>query len=98
MLFDFHRNENNKKPNSVNATYIITGIQKAPETPPTTNGLQDSFDGIPQSSPYISSSMPNQDVATDEIAMSSVVLVREEDLEGTWNCFHCVTQRVESDN
>lgn len=83
MLFDFHRNENSKKPNSVNATYIITGVQKAPETPSTTNGAQDSFDGIPQSSPYISSSMPNQDVATDEIAMSSVVLVREEDLEGT---------------
>ncbi|XRM47978.1 hypothetical protein ABZX51_010925 [Aspergillus tubingensis] len=91
MLFDFHRNENNKKPNSVNATYIITGIQKAPETPPTTNGLQDSFDGIPQSSPYISSSMPNQDVATDEIAMSSVVLVREEDLEDAKATFQSIS-------
>ncbi|GKZ58720.1 hypothetical protein AnigIFM49718_004549 [Aspergillus niger] len=91
MLFDFHRNENSKKPNSVNATYIITGVQKAPETPSTTNGAQDSFDGIPQSSPYISSSMPNQDVATDEIAMSSVVLVREEDLEDAKTIFQSVS-------
>ncbi|GKZ19435.1 hypothetical protein AbraIFM66951_011045 [Aspergillus brasiliensis] len=94
MLFDFHRNENNKKPNSVNATYIITGIQKAPETTSATNGAQDSFDdsnGIPQSSPYVSSSMPNQDAATDEIAMSSVVLVREEDLEDAKATFQSVS-------
>ena len=91
MLYDFHHNENNKKTNSVNATYILTGVQKAPEPTSATNGVQDSFDesnGIPQSSPYVSSSMPNQDAVADDIAISSVLLVREEDLEGT--LFHCI--------
>ncbi|PWY87526.1 hypothetical protein BO70DRAFT_360138 [Aspergillus heteromorphus CBS 117.55] len=89
MLYDFHRNENNKKPNSVNATYLLTGIQKAPET---TNGYQDSFDenGIPQSSPYLSSSMPNQDAGADDIAVSSILLVREDDLEDAKATFESI--------
>ncbi|PWY87062.1 hypothetical protein BO94DRAFT_516760 [Aspergillus sclerotioniger CBS 115572] len=94
MLYDFHHNENNKKPNSVNATYIITGVQKAPELTSATNGVLDSFDdsnGIPQSSPYVSSSMPNQDAVTDEIAISSVLLVREEDLEDAKSTFETIS-------
>lgn len=86
MLYDFHHNENNKKPNSVNATYILTGVQKAPEPATSANGFQSSADtdDIPPSSPYISSSMPNQDGDADEVAISSILLVREEDLEGEW--------------
>lgn len=87
MLYDFHHNENNKKPNSVNATYIITGMQQPPE-PPATNGNvthESDADGddIMQSSPYISSSVPNQDAVIDSVAAASIILVREEDLEGT---------------
>lgn len=83
MLYDFHHNENSKKPNSVNATYVITGVQHPPE-PPATNGDAHESDGddIMQSSPYISSSMPNQDAAADTVTASSIILVREEDLEG----------------
>lgn len=83
MLYDFHHNENNKKPQSVNATYIITGVQKAPA--PATNGHtngEDNRDDVFPSSPYLSSSMPNQDSAPDTVATASVLLVREEDLEG----------------
>ncbi|PYH96422.1 hypothetical protein BO71DRAFT_349003 [Aspergillus ellipticus CBS 707.79] len=92
MLYDFHHSENNKKPNSVNATYIVTGMQKAPDSTSATNGAGDSFDsnGIPQSSPYISSSMPNQDTAEDDIAISSVLLVREEDLEDAKSTFQYI--------
>ena len=86
MLYEFHQNENSKKPNSVNATYVITGVQQLPE-PPATNGNANDSDGdgddIMQSSPYISSSMPNQDEVTDSIPTTSIILVREEDLEGT---------------
>ncbi|KAI9375648.1 DNA polymerase subunit Cdc27 [Aspergillus egyptiacus] len=86
MLYDFHRTENAKKPNSVNATYIIAGTQKTIE-PTTTdsagvNGKDKDEDDIMPSSPYISSSMPNQDVEADQIPVSSILLVREEDLEG----------------
>ena len=91
MLYEFHRNENSKKPNSVNATYVITGVQQVPE-PPATNGNANDFDGdgddIMQSSPYISSSMPNQDEVIDSIPTTSIILVREEDLEGTEKPVH----------
>ncbi|KAL4787997.1 DNA polymerase subunit Cdc27 [Aspergillus varians] len=94
MLFDFHHHENSKKPSSVNATYILTGVPKAIE--PATNGAaangKDSDeDDIMPSSPYISSSMPNQDAATDQIPVSSVLLAREEDLEDAKATFESIS-------
>lgn len=87
MLFDFHRIENAKKPQSVHATYVISGIQKPPQPPqaPGTNGhAADDEDAIMQSSsPYMPSSMPNQDPA-DAVHVTSIILTREEDLEGGW--------------
>jgi DNA polymerase delta subunit 3 len=84
MLFDFHRTENAKKPQTVHATYLISGIQKPPQ-PPSTNGHgAHDEDAIMQSSPYMPSSMPNQDAA-DAVRVTSILLVREEDLQG--ECF-----------
>lgn len=84
MLYDFHHGENSKKPNSVNATYLITGIQNPPT--PTTNGAHangdDNEDDVMASSPYLPSSMPNQDEITDDVRTASVILAREEDFEG----------------
>lgn len=85
MLYDFHQNENSKKPNSVNATYVITGVQQ-PEAPAAngkTNGSDRDGDDLMQSSPYMSSSMPNQDDPAETVPTTSIILVREEDLEGT---------------
>ncbi|ODM19489.1 hypothetical protein SI65_04473 [Aspergillus cristatus] len=92
MLYDFHHNENSKKPNSVNATYVITGVQHPPE-PPATNGDAHESDGddIMQSSPYISSSMPNQDASADAVTTSSIILVREEDLEDAKSTFRSIS-------
>lgn len=85
MLYEFHRNENAKKLNSVNATYVISGVQK-PQESVSANGEQtkdgEDEDDIMQSSPYIPSSMPTQDAAVDSTATVSIVLVREEDLDG----------------
>lgn len=86
MLYDFHRTENQKKPSSVNATYVVTGIPiptpAATSTDEAANGSGDG-DDIMQSSPYIGSSMPNQDVNPAEtVSTTSIMLVREEDLEG----------------
>ncbi|KAJ5479711.1 hypothetical protein N7530_005220 [Penicillium desertorum] len=80
ILYEFHRNENAKKPQTVHATYVISGIQKAPEPAPT-NGHADDEDEMMQSSPYLPSSMPNQDATSDSIRTASIVLAREEDLE-----------------
>ncbi|OJJ88456.1 uncharacterized protein ASPGLDRAFT_54511 [Aspergillus glaucus CBS 516.65] len=92
MLYDFHHNENSKKPNSVNATYVITGVQH-PSEPHATNGDAHESDGddIMQSSPYISSSMPNQDAAADTVTGSSIILVREEDLEDAKLTFRSIS-------
>lgn len=86
MLYEFHHNENFKKPNSVNATYVITGVQQRPEPPATSGDAHESDadgDDIMQSSPYVSGSMSNQDAVVDSVAAASIILVREEDLEGT---------------
>ncbi|GAQ06112.1 hypothetical protein ALT_3433 [Aspergillus lentulus] len=68
MLYDFHHTENKKKPQSVNATYIITGTRKPQEK--DTNGVHtknhDDGDDVMQGSPFLPSSMPNQDAASDD--------------------------------
>ncbi|KAE8134411.1 DNA polymerase subunit Cdc27 [Aspergillus pseudotamarii] len=92
MLYDFHRNENSKRPQSVNATYIVTGVQKAP-APATNghiNGEENGGDVFP-SSPYLSSSMPNQDSVPDTVPTASVLLVREEDLEDAKSTFESIS-------
>ncbi|KAL2819227.1 DNA polymerase subunit Cdc27 [Aspergillus granulosus] len=95
MLYDFHHTENTKKPNSVNATYILTGIQKAEASATTNstgaNGTSGDGDDIMPSSPYISSSMPNQEAAADQVPTSSVLLVREEDLEDAKSTFESIS-------
>lgn len=78
MLYDFHRTENAKKPNSVNATYLISGIRRPPEPPARTDG----DDTVMQSSPYMSS-LPQPDETERPVRAVSYVLAREEDLEGT---------------
>ncbi|KAJ5195971.1 hypothetical protein N7449_006450 [Penicillium cf. viridicatum] len=90
ILFEFHRNENAKKPQTVHATYVISGIQKAPEPAPT-NGHADDEDEMMQSSPYLPSSMPNQDTALDSIRTTSIVLAREEDLEDAKSTFQSIS-------
>ncbi|KAJ5457929.1 hypothetical protein N7475_009317 [Penicillium sp. IBT 31633x] len=86
LLFEFHRNENAKKPQTVHATYVISGIQKAPE-PSYTNGHGNDEDETMQSSPYLPSSMLNQDLAPDSSRPASIVLAREEDLEDAKSTF-----------
>ncbi|KAL4931941.1 uncharacterized protein BDV17DRAFT_280014 [Aspergillus undulatus] len=93
ILYDFHRNENAKKPSSVNATYVLTGTPKAPE--PATNGAaangNDDADDIVPNSPYISSSMSDQDGPVDQFSVSAVLLAREEDLEDAKATFESIS-------
>ncbi|CBF78648.1 hypothetical protein AN7308.2 [Aspergillus nidulans FGSC A4] len=85
MLYEFHLNENSKKPSSVHATYVLTGVPKPVEpvrNGATANGNGDNEDDIMPSSPYISSSLPNPETESDQVPVSAVLLAREEDLEG----------------
>ncbi|TID25956.1 DNA polymerase subunit Cdc27 [Venturia nashicola] len=88
MLYDFHHNQNAKKPQSVHATYLITGTARTGPPPPSTNGtLGDSF---LQSSPFPSSIPepdtdfeidPDENPVKEDVSTITILLVQEEQLE-----------------
>ncbi|PBP16832.1 hypothetical protein BUE80_DR012435 [Diplocarpon rosae] len=82
MLFEFHRNQNAKKPGTIHATYLISGTKRK-EDPSLTNGapLKDGEDDYMQSSPFLGSSMPQIENGTGESSVLSITLVKEEQLE-----------------
>jgi DNA polymerase delta subunit 3 len=100
MLYDFHKSQNAKKPNSVHATYLLTGTAR---TEPTESArktqTQEDEDSIMQSSPFPSSypepepplEFEDEDVepVEENIPTTIVTLVREEDLEGTFSYVRC---------
>ncbi|KAJ5239238.1 hypothetical protein N7468_003857 [Penicillium chermesinum] len=90
ILFDFHATENAKRPQSVHATYVITGIQNPPE-PPATNGHAKDEDEIMQSSPYLPSSIPNQEGLFGSVEYTAITLAREEDLEDAKSAFKSIS-------
>lgn len=85
MLYEFHRSENEKKPKSVHATYLLTGISgHTKPLPLSRNHLKDGEDEVMQSSPVVGS-QPAQPETTETVAgpaITSVLLVPEEELEG----------------
>ncbi|KAJ6096131.1 hypothetical protein N7486_006877 [Penicillium sp. IBT 16267x] len=89
VLYEFHRNENAKEPQSVHATYVISGVQN-PE-PTTTNGHANDEDEVMQSSPYMPSSMPNQETVSDASRITSIILAREEDLDDAKATFRSIS-------
>ena len=84
MLYEFHRQQNGKKPGTVHATYLICGTKRIIE-PVVTNGgpKKDGDDEHMQSSPFMSSSVPQVEESTGESSVLSISLTREEDLQST---------------
>ena len=85
MLYDFHHQQNAKKPGTLHATYLLSGTKREEESAHTDRDVKmgDGDDHI-QSSPFMASSMPQIQESSGETAVLSITLVREEDLEG-WN-------------
>jgi DNA polymerase delta subunit 3 len=95
MLYDFHHTQTAKKPGSVHATYLITGVLQPEQQPlsQATNGLlsQHDEDTPMESSPFPSSypepapepSFESEDAepAEEPVHNTTVLLVREEELE-----------------
>jgi DNA polymerase delta subunit 3 len=97
MLFEFHKKQNARKPNSVHATYLVTGIPKRSEPTNGVNG-HNAEDTDMRSSPFMSS-MPEPEKSEDSdytsesddentaapkgVKETQIILVREEELEGT---------------
>jgi DNA polymerase delta subunit 3 len=84
MLYEFHRQQNGKKPGTVHATYLISGTKRNVEHLVTNGGSKkDGEDEYMQSSPFMSSSIPQPEEGTGESSVLSISLTREEDLEST---------------
>lgn len=97
MLFEFHRIQNAKKPGSVHAIYCISGTKSTSSPgPPQTNGnhIHDGGAAIMQSSPLISSlpdQEPEDDEGVEQIPVTTITLVQEEDFESTKAEFSLIT-------
>jgi len=80
MLYEFHRQQNAKKPGSIHATYLISGTKREELQTPTPTITKDGEDEYMQSSPFVTSSIPeNEEVAS--VLTTIISLVREEDLD-----------------
>ncbi|RKF62915.1 hypothetical protein OnM2_029028 [Erysiphe neolycopersici] len=82
MLFDFHRQQNAKKPGTIHATYLIIGTRQVEEKSKVSNGADIGIteDGYMQSSPFTCSPLSSSDESV-EIPVQTITLVREADLE-----------------
>lgn len=69
MLYDFHKYQNAMKADSVHATYLVYG-SKAPEASQSNGDVE------------MSSSMPDQDVVSEQVPTKSLLIVPEEKLPG----------------
>ncbi len=83
MLYEFHHQHAAKKPGSIHATYLLSGTKRQ-VAPTESSGIHPKVaeDEYMQSSPFMSSSIPHQDNMDESVSVQSIVLVREEDLEG----------------
>ena len=87
MLFDFHQKQNAKKPNSIHATYLISGVIRPADGTNGTNGRVEEDTNM-RSSPFMSS-MPDREDSDEEepVKQTTILLVREEELaseSSTW--------------
>ncbi|KAK0266229.1 hypothetical protein LTS02_000659 [Friedmanniomyces endolithicus] len=95
MLYDFHRNQNAKKPGTVHATYLITGVKQTER--PATNGMHSQRDGedtVMQSSPLLPSSSalkPDEHDDEEPNAVQTVMLVKQESLDLAKAKFESIT-------
>jgi DNA polymerase delta subunit 3 len=81
MLYEFHQQQNAKKPGTIHATYLIAGMKRKETHPATHSVKKDGEDDYMQSSPFVSSSIPQPSEGTGETSVLSISLAREEDLE-----------------
>lgn len=82
MLYDFHHGQNARKPGSVHATYIVDGKPRKLQEVGLNEDSRNGEDEHMQSSPFMSSSMPQEGAEEDTLPVRKITLAREEDLEG----------------
>ncbi|KAI9783421.1 MAG: hypothetical protein M1816_001395 [Peltula sp. TS41687] len=92
FLYEFHQQENIKKPGSVHATYLLAGVRKPPPAVTHQNGTKhDEDEEMKDSSFMMSSSMPQPDENAEKIVVQSITLVREDELENARAAFDTIS-------
>lgn len=81
MLFEFHRQQNGKKPGTVHATYLVAGTKYVDNTNPHTE--KDGEDEHMRSSPFRSSPLQPSQEAVEDTPILFLTLVGEDELEST---------------
>lgn len=69
MLYDYHEYQNAQKPQSVHATYLVYGKKNVQEP-------------VAEADVEMSSSLPEEDVLSEEVPTAILTLAREEQLKG----------------
>ncbi|KZM25864.1 uncharacterized protein EKO05_0009231 [Ascochyta rabiei] len=82
MLFEFYQKQNARKPNSIHATYLISGTKRTTSEPNNTNG-RSGEDVSMRSSPFMSSMPEPEEQEEEPVKKSTILLVREEELAKT---------------
>lgn len=82
MLYEFYSTQTTKKPGSVSATYLLDGVPTISKDSSVNGHQLDGEDMHVQSSPYMSSSIPYQEDHEEAVPTRSIILAKEEDLEG----------------
>ena len=82
MLYDFHQKQTSTKLGSVHATYLVDGVLNNTKALSVNRQESDIEDMHMQSSPYMSSPMLQERNGEDCTPTRSIMLAREEDLEG----------------
>lgn len=71
MLYDFHKWQNDKRPGSLHATYLVYGIKKV---------VNDEDGDVDMTNSQVSEDYPVR--FSDEVLTQTLTLVREEQLNG----------------
>lgn len=82
MLYEFHQSQKIKKTTLTYATYLVDGTPRITEEQTANGHQQDGGDAHMQSSPFMSSSMPHEENDENMFGSRSIMLAREDDLEG----------------
>jgi DNA polymerase delta subunit 3 len=93
MLYEFHRKQNSKKPGSVHATYLISGIRPSAAAH-ATETQQDGEDSTMRSSPPLPSSsfqQPEDEEVDEVIHTRTIMVVAEEHLDEARAQFDAIT-------
>ncbi|KIW86226.1 hypothetical protein Z517_01621 [Fonsecaea pedrosoi CBS 271.37] len=106
MLYEFYEFQNAKKPQSVYATYLLSGVKKTPTVSVSVNGtarggtqVHDPVEDLPSSPPPFTSSMlepsqqssPAEEEEAKNVPVRTVTLVREESLEAIKEEYETIT-------